>query len=148
MRFWPLFIAALISMPSSALGDIFLAARTLRSQTILTADDLILQKSDAPGGDLDISDFVGREARVVLYQGRPISLSDLGPAAIIERNQSVTLKYLSGALLISAEGRALGRAGVGESLRVMNQASRNTVFGIVDKSGSVIVGGGNAGISN
>ncbi|MFV2035181.1 MAG: flagellar basal body P-ring formation chaperone FlgA [Halocynthiibacter sp.] len=83
---------------------------------------------------------IGLEALVVLYAGRPIRANDVGPAAVIERNQIVTLIYQQGALIIATEARALGRAGPGDRLRVMNLASRSTVSGRVGVNGSVYAG--------
>jgi len=134
-------------LPQIASADLVLAARTLRARTILTAADVVLQKSAVQGPVSDISQVVGLEARVVIYQGRPISLSDVGPAAIIDRNQIVTLVYSNGPLLIRADGRSLGRAGIGDSIKVMNLTSRKTVRGIVDTTGAVVVGTGLAGLT-
>ncbi len=133
-------VLILIWLPGSVVADVVLAARTLRSNSIIAASDLYLQKTDTQGVKLGISDIVGLETRVTIYQGRPISLSDIGPATIIERNQIVTLIYASGSLLISAEGRSLGRAGIGDRLKVMNLSSRHTVLGTVNEDGTVGVG--------
>jgi flagella basal body P-ring formation protein FlgA len=65
----------------------------------------------------------------------------IGPPALIARNQIVTLFYHSGPLVIAAEGRALGRAGPGDALRVMNLSSRSTVTGFVRPDGTVLVSG-------
>ncbi|MDJ0825805.1 MAG: flagellar basal body P-ring formation chaperone FlgA [Rhodobacter sp.] len=127
--------------PAVAWADTVIAARTVRSQAILTAGDLALIDKTIPGALTDIADAVGLEARVVLYAGRPVRAGDVGPAAIIERNQIVTLLFRRGGLSIAAEARALGRAGVGDVLRVMNLASRSTVTGIVRSDGTVTVGG-------
>jgi len=78
---------------------------------------------------------------VVLYAGRPIRPGDVGPPALIERNQIVTLHYRSGPLTIAAEARALGRAAAGEEVRVMNLASRSTVTGTVTETGGVVIRG-------
>ncbi len=116
------------------------ATHTIRSQAILTASDVELIAQDVAGAYISLSEVVGMEARVVLYAGRPIRMDDIGPPAVIERNQIVTLYYITGTLLIAAEARALGRAGVGDRLRVMNLASRSTVTGWVQQDGSVSVG--------
>jgi flagella basal body P-ring formation protein FlgA len=65
---------------------------------------------------------------------------EVGPPALVERNQVVALIYKGGGLVISAEGRSLGRAGVGEIIRVMNLTSRQTVSGLVLADGTVVVG--------
>jgi flagella basal body P-ring formation protein FlgA len=127
------------AMPVSA--ETLVAARTLRAQTIVAADDLNVAAGTVPGTATDPAEVIGLETRVAIYQGRPIRPADLGPPAIVERNQMVVLSYVAGPLTIVAEGRALGRGGAGDSIRVMNTASRTTVWGIVAADGSVRVTG-------
>ncbi|SLN12402.1 flagellar basal body P-ring biosynthesis protein FlgA [Aquimixticola soesokkakensis] len=122
-------------------AETVVAARTLRAQTILSASDLALIAEDMPGMFVAIEELVGFEARVALYAGRPIRPEDIGPAAIIDRNQMVTLVYRSGNLTMVSEGRSLARAGVGDTLRAMNLTSKTIVSGQVTEQGSVIVGG-------
>ena len=50
---------------------------------------------------------------MAIYAGRPVRPGDLGPPALVERNQLVPLVYQPGGLAISTEGRALGRGGGG-----------------------------------
>jgi flagella basal body P-ring formation protein FlgA len=131
-------VLATLALP--ALADTVLAARTIRAQAILGPGDIALAAQDIAGTYATIDEAVGLEARVVLYAGRPIRIEDLGPPAIVDRNQIVTLIYRTGGLAIAAEGRALARAGIGDRLRVMNLASRQTVFGLVRPDGTVSVG--------
>jgi flagella basal body P-ring formation protein FlgA len=125
--------------PASA--ETLVAARTIRSQAVLAPGDLTVIDGTIVGALQSAEQAIGLEARVVLYAGRPILPGDIGPAAIIDRNQIVTLLFRRGTLTIAAEARALGRAGVGDTLRVMNLASRSTVTGTVRADGTVIVGG-------
>ena len=141
MRAGPVLTSFAVLLALPALADTVVAARNVRSQAILSLGDLALVEAEMPGGFQSIDDVIGLEARVVLYAGRPIRPSDVGPAAIIERNQIVTLIYRRGTLAIAAEARALGRAGIGDRLRVMNLASRSTVTGTVKADGTVTVGG-------
>ena len=114
--------------------------RAIRSQTILSAEDLALAETTVPGAVAEIAAAVGREARVTLYPGRPILTSQIGAPALVERNQIVRMTYSEGALSIVTDGRALDRAGAGEMVRVMNLASRQTVTGTVAADGSIEVG--------
>ena len=132
-------ILALWAMPATA--ETLVAARTLRAQTILSPGDLIVASGTVPGTATDPEEVIGLETRVAIYQGRPIRPADLGPPAIVDRNQMVMLNYQAGPLNITAEGRALGRGGVGDRIRVMNIASRTTVTGMVAEDGSVWVTG-------
>ncbi|ARC90098.1 flagellar basal body P-ring formation chaperone FlgA [Rhodovulum sp. MB263] len=127
-------------LPVVADADILVATRSVRGQTILGPGDVAVVAGEAVGTLTSPEEAIGQEARVNLYAGRPIRISDVGPPAIIERNQIVTLRYQSRGLSIAADARALDRAGVGDALRVMNLASRNTVTGFVAPDGSVVVG--------
>ncbi|MBN2906229.1 MAG: flagellar basal body P-ring formation protein FlgA [Rhodobacteraceae bacterium] len=133
-------ILAALAAAAPAWGDMLIATRTIRGQSILGPADVTQVEGDLPGTLIAPEEAIGQEARVNLYAGRPIRAGDLGPPAIIERNQIVTLHYRNGALSIIADARALGRAGVGDALRVMNLASRSTVTGYVTPDGSVSVG--------
>ncbi|BAQ70716.1 flagellar basal body P-ring biosynthesis protein FlgA [Rhodovulum sulfidophilum] len=128
------------ALPVVVDADILVATRSVRGQTILGPGDVAVVAGEAVGTLVAPEEAIGQEARVNLYAGRPIRIGDVGPPAIIERNQIVTLRYQSRGLSIAADARALNRAGVGDALRVMNLASRNTVTGFVAPDGSVVVG--------
>lgn len=130
-------ILGLLCGPVAA--DTLVAARTIRAQAVLTLDDIKLVPGTTPGAVASISDAVGQETRVVLYAGRPILANQIGAPALVERNAVVSLVFASSVMRISTEGRALGRAGLGERVRVLNIASRHTVFGTVTGSGEVTV---------
>ncbi|MCC5987767.1 MAG: flagellar basal body P-ring formation protein FlgA [Pararhodobacter sp.] len=135
----PVLAAFLAATPAGA-GEVLIATRTLRaSSTIAEADVALVEGRAPPGAATDPEQAVGMEARVTLYAGRPIPLASLAPAALVERNEIVQIVYRHGGLDIRAEGRALGRAGEGESVRVMNLASRSTITGRVASAGIVTV---------
>ncbi|MBW0158099.1 flagellar basal body P-ring formation chaperone FlgA [Sedimentimonas flavescens] len=134
---WLLFMFALI--PGSALADTLIATRTLRAQTVLTPADLALEPGTLPGALTTPEEAIGLETRVAIYAGRPLHPEELGPPAIVERNQIVPLTYRQGGLLIQTEGRALDRAGVGDTIRVINVGSRSTVLARIAADGTAIV---------
>ena len=114
--------------------------RTIPSRSILTEADFRISDQPVPGAVTSLSDVVGQEARVTLYPGRPLRPGDFGPAALIERNQIVVLRFTRAPLSIETEGRALDRASIGSRVRVMNLASRTVVIGQVLETGIVEVG--------
>ncbi len=132
-----LFVAMLAA--SVVLAQSVTPVRAIRSQTVLAAEDLALADEAVPGAIAAIEDAVGLEAKVALYPGRPILLSQLGAPALVERNAVVRMNYVSGPLRIVTEGRALDRAAAGEAVRVMNLASRQTVTGTVEPDGTIEV---------
>lgn len=132
-------VLTLLVVASPAAADTVIAARTIPAQTLIGPDDLLLRDIDVPGGTDDPLLLVGMEARTALYAGRPVMPADVGFPAIIDRNQIVLLVYDSGGLLISTDGRALGRGGAGETIRVMNLASKATVNARIGADGAAYV---------
>ena len=125
--------------PISAVAETLVAARTIRAQELIGPDDLVVRDVQMAGGISDPSMVVGMEARVALYAGRPIRLGDIGPPSVVDRNDVIPLIYSSGGLRITTEGRALGRAGPGDVIRVMNLSSRTTVTARIDQQGAAHV---------
>ncbi|MEB8387664.1 flagellar basal body P-ring formation chaperone FlgA [Rhodobacteraceae bacterium KMM 6894] len=130
-------IAILLTTP--AMADTVLAARTIRAQSLIMPQDLVVKQIEVIGAMTDPSGVIGQEARVALYAGRPIRPGDVGPPAVVERNEIIPLIYETSGISILTEGRSLGRAGPGEYVRVMNLSSRITVSGRVLPDGRVIV---------
>ncbi|OIQ74023.1 flagellar basal body P-ring biosynthesis protein FlgA [mine drainage metagenome] len=126
-------------LPAGAMADTVIAARMLRPNTIIGPGDLSSLGETMPGTFAKVQDVVGKETRVILYAGRPIEPADIGPPALIKRNQIVALSFQRGSLSILTEGRSLGRGGVGDEIKVMNTSSHSTVTGTVDTDGTVIV---------
>ncbi|WP_306004461.1 flagellar basal body P-ring formation chaperone FlgA [Aquicoccus porphyridii] len=130
-------LSALLATPVPA--DIVVPAHTIRPQSVIAPGDLALRALPGVEGFDSVDDVIGLEARVALYPGRAIRPRDVGPPAMVERNQLVLLVFSRGGLEIRAEGRALDRAGRGEMIKVMNTASRNIVMGVVRPDGTVLV---------
>jgi flagella basal body P-ring formation protein FlgA len=129
--------AAILAAPLWA--ETLVASRTIRALSIIGPEDVAVVAETTPGALQSPAQALGQEAKAVLYAGRPIRPGDIGPPAVIERNQIVAIHYRTGGLVIGAEGRALGRAGVGEWLRVMNLDSRTTISGRVTADGTIDV---------
>lgn len=126
-------------LPSTVLAEIVVPVRTIRARELLVAADFVARDATVPGAIDTVEDLIGQEARVALYPGRPVRPEDVGPPAVVDRNDLVTLVFRRGGLLIAAEGRALGRGAVGDRIRVMNLSSRTTLTGRIDQHGVVSV---------
>lgn len=135
MRWIPL---ALALAASPAIAETAIAARTIPARTILSQADLAASPDEVPGG-ASLETALGLEARVTIFQGRPILRANLVPPALVERNQAVRLLYRRGGLTIVADGRALERAAAGDSIRVLASGTRTTVTGRVMGDGSIKV---------
>ena len=132
-------VLLMLGVSSTALAEVIVPAHTIRARAIISAEDLIRKSGDVAGFLSDPLEIIGQEARVVLYAGRAIRPGDIGPPAIVSRNDMITLVFNRGVLRISTEGRALGRGSVGERIRVMNMESRMTVSGTILPNGSIEV---------
>ena len=121
------------------MAETVFATVSIRPNTIIGPESIGVRDVAILGTIADPSEVIGMEARVAIYAGRPIRLRDIGPPAIVARNETVTLQFSRQGLQIFAEGRALDRGAVGEMVRVMNLASRQTLTGKVLSNGRVEV---------
>ncbi|MEH6644361.1 flagellar basal body P-ring formation chaperone FlgA [Sulfitobacter sp.] len=137
MKSLALISAFLIAAPCFA--DTVISTRTIRPNQIITERDVTVAAGDLSTGFARLSDVIGQEARVALYAGRPVLMGDIGPPAVIARNQIVPLRYNTNGISIGTEGRALERGAVGDRIRVMNLDSRATLFGQVLNDGTIEV---------
>lgn len=114
------------------------ALRTLPAGSMISAGDVAFDPA-LNGGLADAAQVVGKETRVTVYEGRPILASSVTAPTLVDRNQSVSVGYTRGGLSISTEGRALGRGGAGDVIRVLNIASRVTVSARINPDGTLTV---------
>lgn len=131
---------AVLILATPAAADSLVATRTIKAQTVISAEDLATVAATIPGALTAPDQALGQEAKVTLYAGRPIRAEDLGTPTLVDRNQKVTLVFQSTGLTIRVDGRALDRGSRGEQIRVMNLSSRQTVTGTVAPDGTILVG--------
>lgn len=134
-------LTCLLLACGQAMAEIVVPTRTIRANEPLLLDDFELRPGELNGVVNTLSFLEGLESRVPLYVGRPIRLQDVGPPALVNRNEIVVLVFASRGLEIRTDGRALSRGALGDRVRVMNLASRSTLFGTVAEDGTVYVGG-------
>jgi len=138
IRFGFLLCLSLLPAAQAEAGSI-VALRTLRAQTVITEADIAASDQDIPGAISDAREAIGLETRVAIYPQQPIRAGDLGPPAVVERNQMVQLAYRNGGLSITTEGRALDRGSIGSAIRVMNVNSKTTLYATIGADGVAYV---------
>ena len=111
------------------------AAEVIRAGDRVSAANAVTDAGTAADAD---ESLLGREVRRTIYAGQSITTDNTRPPMLVKRNQIVTLKYINGALEITTTGRALGEAGLSESVSVLNPDSRQLVQGIVQEGGWVL----------
>jgi flagella basal body P-ring formation protein FlgA len=129
----------LLLMIQPALADVVVPTRTIRPNSVIMAEDVTIVGGEMANAFDRLEDVVGQEARVALYKGRPVYLDSIGPPALVDRNDIVLMRFAKDGLVITTDGRALERGGVGDRVRIMNLNSRATLFGFVQADGSVSV---------
>ncbi|MDO5621235.1 MAG: flagellar basal body P-ring formation chaperone FlgA [Paracoccus sp. (in: a-proteobacteria)] len=127
-----LLIAALAALPFGA--SALTVAQTLPAGSIIAAGDLI---ADTPGENPDA--MIGMQARVTLYQGRPVLAGQLRAPQLVQRNKLVPVLWQRGGLSITTEARALEPGAEGDRIRLMNLDTKTTITGTVAANGTVIV---------
>lgn len=91
----------------------------------------------AARGALSAEDASGMEAARNLSTGMVVRRSDLMKPQLVRRGEPVTIRIVSGALVITASGRALNGGGQGEMVRVVTNATNRTLDGTIEGSGTV-----------
>lgn len=124
-------------------ADSVVATSTIPARTVLSSEHVKLIETSFVGAFQNVDAVVGLETRVAIYAGRPVTPTQLGPPTVVERNQIISLIFQASGLIISTEGRALQSGSAGDTIRVMNLASRSTVFAQLTTEGSAYVSGNN-----
>ncbi|WP_010410992.1 flagellar basal body P-ring formation chaperone FlgA [Citromicrobium sp. JLT1363] len=118
--------------------------RSIQRGEVLSARDFAPEQISAgqARGSISAEEAAGFEARRPLRSGMPVRASDLTEPRLVRRGQPVTLILRSGALSISATGRALADGALGEPVRVFSEATNQTLDGVVESAGRVRVSAG------
>jgi len=121
--------------------DVPVLTRIVRRGEVITEADISWTQVDLTPATQNLlheaSDVIGKAPRTSLRAGTPLRPADLMQPAIIKRGSIVTMIYSSGPLQLTAKGRALNDAALGEPIRVANLTSSRTVEGVASSDGSV-----------
>lgn len=109
-----------------------------RGERIEQADLSIETRPEAGArGALRPEQVIGMEATRALPTGTVLRLGDVMKPQLVKRGEPVTAKIVSGTLVITAAGRALGGGAQGDPVRIVVTATNRTLDGVVDGSGTV-----------
>ena len=125
------------------LTDIPVLTNTIRTGTLIGARDIDMiqvRESEMSGNTiLDPQTLIGMTPRRTITQGSPIQVSDILKPEAVTRGSLVTMIFDSGAMRLTAEGKALQNGAAGDTIRVLNTASNKTLQAMVTDNGDVIV---------
>lgn len=140
-------LATTALFPVAALGQeraevaVDVLAHAMSRGSILSAEDFE-RKPLVPAlarSALRVQDVAGMEATRNLAAGSHVRTGDVAPVALVRRGEAVTLVVQTGAITISAPGRALGDGAQGAAVRVVNLATNRTLDGRVEGTARVMV---------
>jgi flagella basal body P-ring formation protein FlgA len=121
-----------------------LTRRIARGETIAAADLSWAEADEARtpvNAVVEPSALIGLAVRRDLKPGQPILAKDLAKPRLIEKGALVTLIVSQPGMQLTARGRALADAGLGDEIAVTNLQSNATVTGTVTGASTVNVSG-------
>jgi flagella basal body P-ring formation protein FlgA len=124
--------------------EVLTYARSLTAGEIVQPSDLVWAKMAAAPADSpsDAEAVIGQAAKRPLRAGAVVQARDVGAAQVIKSGDIVTVSYDADGVSLSMQGKAMGAAGVGETLAVQNPASKKIVQTVVTGPGQAAVGPG------
>lgn len=122
--------------------DVLTYARNIGAGETVAAEDLVWGKaamapSDAPR---DPDAVIGLAARRPLRAGAAALAHDVSAPQIIKAGEVITVLFQAEGVSLSLQGKALGSAGIGETLNVENTVSKRTIQAVVTGPGQAVVG--------
>jgi flagella basal body P-ring formation protein FlgA len=122
--------------------EILTYAHSLAVGEIVQPSDLIWAKAagapvDAPNS---VDAVIGMAARRPLREGDPVLTRDVTPPLVIKSGESVLVTYADGAVTLTLQTKALANAAAGDTLNVLNTASKKTIEVVATGPDQAVVG--------
>jgi flagella basal body P-ring formation protein FlgA len=129
----------------SVTRPVVVAVRPIGRGEVIRTADVALERRDLrrvdPGVAEDPEAVVGQAARRALRPGDMVAGTMVEPPRLVRRGDLVTLSYAAPGLTLTARGRAMNDAALGEPVTVLNEQSRRQVEGVADGPGTVRIEG-------
>jgi flagella basal body P-ring formation protein FlgA len=122
--------------------EILTYTHSLAAGQIVQGSDLIWARAaavpvDAPSG---VDAVIGMAARRPLREGDPVLSRDVSAPIVIKGGDDVLVTYADGSITLTLQARALTNAAVGDSLNVLNQASKKQIEVVATGADQAVVG--------
>jgi flagella basal body P-ring formation protein FlgA len=117
--------------------------RALARGDVIKASDFVVERrpkseftSEPPAQPAEIAGYAARRA---VRAGQPLRAADLMKAELVQKNDTVTLRYEVPGIVLSMRGKALDSGAEGDTVNVLNIQSKRTIQGVVTAPGHVTV---------
>jgi flagella basal body P-ring formation protein FlgA len=114
----------------------------LQAGQIVRAQDLIWSRTaeaplDTPS---DPDAVIGMAARHTLHEGAAVSARDVAPAQAIKKDEMVSVSFIVDGLTLTLQAKAMENAVIGQSLNVINVASKKIIQAVASGPDQAVVG--------
>ncbi len=121
------------------------ARHALTAGQIVTESDVFMKKTPQDKARrrnvLPLSELIGKEIKRSIRAGQSLTESDVRVRPMVTKGKAVTLSFVKGGIMLSAQGKALENGGLGDEVRVMNTQSKSVVRGTVASPETIVVNG-------
>lgn len=116
-----------VKIDVEALADTVVSVRQIEHGSVISADDLALQKREITQnshlGARSIDEVAGKKARTTIRANQPVRTDQLERIPLIKSGQMVTIVAENGMFKISVTGKAHSSGAEGDIIRVQNLTS-------------------------
>jgi flagellar basal body P-ring formation protein FlgA len=140
MRVLLVVLALTVLSPAFAGIRVVVTSHDIARGAVLSESDLTYATAagDATIGTVfALNDAVGLQTRRIMRAGESLRLEDLKHPVIVQKGSTVTMTFEAPGIVLTATGRAMSEAGMGESVTVQNPASFRQIMAVVTGPGQV-----------
>ena len=117
-------------------------SRNVNAGEMIAASDIVwsdeaVAPADAPA---DADAVIGKAARRPLRSGAAVGLHDLASPKVIKRDELVQVAFEDGGISLVLQAKALADAGVGDTVTLVNTASKKVLEAVCTAPGRAVVG--------
>lgn len=116
--------------------------RSLQAGEIIQPEDISYAKvAVAPvGAPRDAEALIGKAAKRALRAGSAASLRDAANPIVVKKDDMVEVTFSNAGVSLSLQAKAMGPAAVGDSLSLMNPASKKIFQAVLSAPGQAVIG--------
>jgi len=115
---------------------------SLNAGEVVRAEDLTWSREAVAGADAPRAPeaVIGMAARRPLREGEPVSVRDVAAPLVIKKDDMIAVSFAQGGLTLTLQAKAMGDASAGQSLSVLNPASKKIIEAVASGPGQALVG--------
>jgi flagella basal body P-ring formation protein FlgA len=126
-----------------ATAAVVTVAHTMERGSVLKNADVVIERRPRAevGRDAltDIDRALGLAARNSMQAGQIVRAADLAKPELVQRNDIVTLTYITPGIRLTIRGKALDAGAEGDTISVLNEQSKRTLQAVVTGPGRAMI---------